>query len=49
MGLFKRKAPVNTSAEPQIKESSTKGGRSKKNELVKVLEESVWEIGRAHV
>ena len=43
MGLFKKKAPVNTSAEPQIKESSTKGGRSKKNELVKVLEESVWE------
>ena len=43
MGLFKKKAPAGNSAEPQIKESSAKGGRSKKNELVKVLEESVWE------
>lgn len=43
MRLFKKKAPAGNSAEPQIKESSAKGGRSKKNELVKVLEESVWE------
>lgn len=43
MGLFKKKASADNTAEPQTKESFAKGGRSKKNELVKVLEESVWE------
>lgn len=38
MGLFKKKVSTDNTAELQ-----TKGGRIKKNELVKVLEESVWE------
>lgn len=43
MGLFKKKAAAGDAAQSNTKESSVKGGRSKKNELVKVLEESVWE------
>lgn len=43
MGLFKKKTAAGDAAQSNTKESSVKGGRSKKNELVKVLEESVWE------
>lgn len=43
MGLFKKKAGADNAVQPDKKGSPVKGGRSKKNELVKVLEESVWE------
>lgn len=41
MGLFKKKA--NTNVDAAANESGKKAGRNKKNELVKVLDESVWE------
>ena len=43
MGLFKKKAKASSEAEAATNASAKKGGRNKKNELVKVLDESVWE------
>lgn len=43
MGLFKKKANAPVEADAATNVPSKKGGRNKKNELVKVLDESVWE------
>ena len=43
MGLFKKKANAPIEADAATNVPSKKGGRNKKNELVKVLDESVWE------